>query len=32
LVDGGKRESRLDVCSIFEKMEMSKDSVESLKS
>jgi hypothetical protein len=32
LVDGGKRESRLDVCSTFEKMEVNRDSVVSLKS
>jgi hypothetical protein len=29
---GGKRESRLDVCSTFERMEMNKDNVGSLKS
>ncbi len=32
LVDGGKRENRLDVCSTFERMEVNKDSVGSLKS
>jgi hypothetical protein len=32
LIDGGKRESILDVCSTFERMEMSRDSVGSLKS
>ncbi len=32
MVDGGKKESRLDVCSNFEKMEMSRDSVRSVKS
>jgi hypothetical protein len=32
LVDGGKRENRLDVYSNFERMEMSRDSVGSLKS
>jgi hypothetical protein len=31
LVDGGKRESGLDVCSTFERMEMSWDNVGSLK-
>jgi hypothetical protein len=31
LVDGGKRENRLDVCSTFERIKMSKDSVGSLK-
>jgi len=32
LVDGGKRENRLDVCSTFERMEANRDSVGSLKS
>jgi hypothetical protein len=32
LVDGGKRENRLNVCSTFERMEIRKDSVGSLKS
>jgi hypothetical protein len=32
LVDGGKRESRFDVYSVFERMEMSRDSVRRLKS
>ncbi len=32
LIDGGKKDNRLDDCSIFERMEMSKDSVGSLKS
>jgi hypothetical protein len=32
LVDGGKRESRLDVCRTFERMEVNRDSVRSLKS
>jgi hypothetical protein len=27
LIDGGKRENRLDVCSTFERMEMSRDNV-----
>jgi hypothetical protein len=31
LVDGGKRENILDVCSTFERMKMSKDNVGSLK-
>jgi hypothetical protein len=31
LIDGGNRESGLDVCSTFERMEMSKDNVGSLK-
>jgi hypothetical protein len=31
LIDGGKRESGLDVCSTFGRMEVSKDSVGSLK-
>jgi hypothetical protein len=32
LVNGGKRESRLDVCSTFERMELNTDNVRSLKS
>ncbi len=32
LVDGGKRESTLDVCSTFERMEMNRDNVKSLNS
>jgi hypothetical protein len=32
LVNGGKRESRLDVYSIFERMEVNRDNVGSLKS
>jgi hypothetical protein len=32
LIDGGRREKRLDDCSTFEKMEVSRDSVGSLKS
>jgi hypothetical protein len=32
LVDDGKRENRLDVCNTFERMEMNRDSVGSLKS
>jgi hypothetical protein len=32
LVDGGKRENRLDDCGIFERMEVSRDSFGSLKS
>jgi hypothetical protein len=32
LVDGGKRENRLDDCGTFERMEMSRNSFESLKS
>jgi hypothetical protein len=31
LVNGGKRESKLNVYRTFERMEMSRDSVESLK-
>ncbi len=31
LVDGGKKDNRLDVYNIFERMEVSKDSVGSLK-
>ncbi len=31
LVDGGNKENRLDECSTFEKMEVTKDSVGSLK-
>jgi hypothetical protein len=32
LVDDGKRKSKLGICNTFEKMEGSKDTVESLKS
>ncbi len=32
LIDGGKRENRLDVYGTFERMKVSKDSVGSLKS
>ncbi len=32
LIDGGKKENRLDVYSIFERMEVRKDSVGNLKS
>jgi hypothetical protein len=32
LVDGRKKESRLDGCSSFEKMEVNRDSVGNLKS
>jgi hypothetical protein len=32
LVNGGKRENRLDVCSTFERMELNRDNVGSLKS
>jgi hypothetical protein len=31
LVDGKKKENRMDVCNNFKRMEMSKDNVESLK-
>jgi hypothetical protein len=31
LVDGGKKENRLDDCSTFERMEVSRDNAESLK-
>jgi hypothetical protein len=31
LVDGKKKESRMDVCSSFERMEMTRDNVGSLK-
>jgi hypothetical protein len=32
MVDGKKKESRIDVCNSFKRMKMSKDSVGSLKS
>jgi hypothetical protein len=32
LVDGRKKEGRLEGCSSFERMEISRDNVESLKS
>ncbi len=31
LINGGNRENRLDVCSTFERMEVSRDNVGSLK-